>query len=245
VLKYVQLSALRRADVAVFLTKYARDLIQRETGHLEKVRIIGHGINEVDHCGNTLDESHRPPKVVYVSNIAPYKNHDYVLDALAELRRHGLEIQLTLIGGGADGPYLRKTLGKIANLRREGYRIETLPKLAREEVIGIVKNSDVFLFASSCESMPVTLLEGMKLGIPVACSNQGPMPEILREGGWYFHPKMPGDIARTVREILLSSREERDRRKGIATAIANGYTWHNTARKTWSLVFETLQSKKP
>jgi len=42
---------------------------------------------------------------------------------------------------------------------------------------------DLFIFASSCENMPNTLLEGMASDLPIACSNRGPMPEVLRDGG--------------------------------------------------------------
>ena len=53
----------------------------------------------------------------------------------------------------------------------------------------VLKRAHLFVFASSCENMPNTLVEAMASGLPIACSDRGPMPEILRDGGTYFDPE--------------------------------------------------------
>ena len=50
------------------------------------------------------------------------------------------------------------------------------------------------IFASSCESSSCVLIENMASGLPIACSNRGPMPEVLKDGGVYFDPEKPIDI---------------------------------------------------
>ena len=47
VLKFVQNAALRRADGAVFLTNYARNMIVKTCGHLTRSAIINHGVSEI------------------------------------------------------------------------------------------------------------------------------------------------------------------------------------------------------
>ena len=52
---------------------------------------------------------------------------------------------------------------------------------------GLLSNSHICIFASSCENMPNSLVEGMASGLPIACSDRGPMPEILKkDGGLYL-----------------------------------------------------------
>jgi len=43
------------------------------------------------------------------------------------------------------------------------------------------------------------LVEAMASGLPIACSNRGPMPEVLGDAGVYFDPEDPHDIARALR----------------------------------------------
>ncbi len=45
ILKYIQIYSLKKADGAIFLTKYASDVIQKYTGNLKNVRIIPHGVS--------------------------------------------------------------------------------------------------------------------------------------------------------------------------------------------------------
>ena len=53
-----------------------------------------------------------------------------------------------------------------------------------------LSKSNIFIFASSCENMPITLIEGMASGLPIACSDRGPMPEVLQDGGCILTQKI-------------------------------------------------------
>ena len=54
---------------------------------------------------------------------------------------------------------------------------------------GVLSKANLFIFASSCENMPNTLLEGMASGLPIACSDRGPMPETLQDRGILSMPR--------------------------------------------------------
>jgi glycosyltransferase involved in cell wall biosynthesis len=89
----------------------------------------------------------------------------------------------------------------------------------------------VFVFASSCENMPNILLEAMSAGLPIACSDRGPMPEILGEGGCYFDPESV-DAATEAIERLVVSPETRARCAQIAFRRASAYSWERCADET-------------
>ena len=63
---------------------------------------------------------------------------------------------------------------------------------------------DCVLFASSCENMPNILLEGMSSGLPIVCSNRGPMPEILKTAGEYFNPESIESICAAIMKLYNS-----------------------------------------
>ena len=189
ILKYIQISSLRNSNGQIFLTSYAKKIIETYTGILSSAVIIPHGIDDVQIENSVLDNITSEISIIYVSNIAPYKNHINVLKAVYRIFKMGFNISFTMVGGGSDGKYKSQVFDYITFLKNEGLKIHVFGFLQRNSVIDLIRKHSVFLFASSCENMPITLLEGMKASIPILCSNRGPMPEILESSGYYFDPE--------------------------------------------------------
>jgi glycosyltransferase involved in cell wall biosynthesis len=101
--------------------------------------------------------------------------------------------------------------------------------------------ADVFVFASSCENMPNTLVEAMASGIPIACASRGPMPEVLEHGGVYFDPEQPQSIAQAV-QGLVDDADLRQRVAARAKELSQRYSWQRCARETWAFLAETYQN---
>ena len=59
--------------------------------------------------------------------------------------------------------------------------MNSLTFYSHERIIKELINSDLFIFASSCENLPNTLLEAMASSIPIISSSKGPMREILEK----------------------------------------------------------------
>ena len=66
--------------------------------------------------------------------------------------------------------------------------------------------------------------ESMAAGLPIACSNRGPMPEVLGDAGLYFDPEQPVQIAKAIHTLSLSPslREEKAR---AAFNRSQHYSW--------------------
>ena len=100
-----------------------------------------------------------------------------------------------------------------------------------EEMHGLYAVADINVFASSCENMPNILLEGMASGLPIACSNRGPMPEVLGDAGVYFDPEQPDEIAEAIRTLIESS-ELRLEKAQAAYERAQQFSWARCADET-------------
>jgi glycosyltransferase involved in cell wall biosynthesis len=239
-LKYVQMSSLRRAAGAVFLTTYAADVMQRHTGRLSNVRIIPHGIadsfREIPQRGGRGDETN----CLYVSNVELYKHQWQVVRAVAKLRAEGFPLVLTLVGrkAGRAGQLLDRS---IAEEGGAGF-VVLVDELPHSSIGGCLAKADLFVFASSCENMPNTLIEAMAGGLPIACSNRGPMPEVLQDGGTYFDPEAPDSIAAAIR-ALLTDRELARASAERAKALAGRYSWSRCADETWSFVAQVASKR--
>jgi len=245
-LRYVQNASLKSADGAIFLTRYASQVIQKSCGSLANVAYVPHGVG-TDFLVNENTqawpmEGKRPIRCLYISNVLPYKHQWHVVEAVASLRKRGLDLQLELVGGG-EGAAQKRLEMQIAKsdpqhtfvTQREFVPQNTLPEfLAR---------ADIFVFASSCENMPNTLVEAMATGLPIACSNRGPMPEVLEDGGVYFDPENPESIAVSIEGLIanpVKSSEYAIRTK----KLSRQYSWARCANETFSFIAQTAERVK-
>jgi glycosyltransferase involved in cell wall biosynthesis len=242
-LRYVQARSLRTADGAIFLTRYAARIIQEVTGPLTNVAVIPHGIGAnfraVSRGDRWLSGTEGTIRCLYVSNAAMYKHQWSVVRAIGQLRQRGLRVSLTLAGGGS-GKAQRWMDEAIAEVDPRGEFVETLGVVEHRALPDLLASSDLFVFASSCENMPNTLVEAMAAGLPIACSDRGPMPEVLRDGGVFFDPEDVNSIANAV-ERLISDPQLRVSCAAKAEALARQFSWQRCADETWAFLVKTLQ----
>ena len=136
---------------------------------------------------------------------------------------------------------LRKTLNHVDP---SGEFITYRGAVPYEELHNLYAAADINVYASSCENMPNILLEGMASGLPIACSNRGPMPEILGDVGIYFDPKKPEEIADTIR-TLMESRKLRTQMAQAAFERARQFSWQRCAEETFTFLEKVFQVQQP
>ena len=115
--------------------------------------------------------------------------------------------------------------------------------LENDRIPNYLSNSDIFVFASSCENMPNTLIEGMASCLPIVCSNRGPMPEILKDGGIYFNPEKPRQIASAIKFIIknpIVSKKLSEK----AFKYSNKFSWKKCGEETWKFICHIYKIEK-
>lgn len=245
-LRYVQNASLKAADGAVFLTRYAARVIQQSCGPLRNIAYIPHGVGaafqaiEPDHSWPM--EGERAIRCLYISNALPYKHQWNVVEAVAQLRQRGFDLQLELVGGG-EGKAQARLEAQIA-VSDPNHAFVTQREFAPQHTLpGLLAQADLFVFASSCENMPNTLAEAMAAGLPIACSNRGPMPEVLEDGGVYFDPEDPDSIAAAIKD-LITDPGKRTRLAARAKELSRQYSWTRCARQTFSFIAQIAERIK-
>lgn len=242
---FIQNWAFRRSKGVIFLTKYAAETIQKSCGNLKSIVYIPHGIDPKFNMKlNYLKLNHeneKPFNCVYVSNAEMYKHHDSVIKAIGELRNNGYNVTLTLIGGGK---------GLAQNILRKSMK-EVDPNsnfivqhdfISHDKIPVLISEADIGVFASSCENMPITLLEYMSVGLPIACSERGPMPEVLEDAGVYFNPENTKSIYLAIEKIILN-KNLRVQLSKRSKQLAKKYTWKRCSTETFSYI-TNLYNKK-
>jgi glycosyltransferase involved in cell wall biosynthesis len=241
----VQNRAFRFADGVIFLTRYAAEVIQQSCGQLKSVACIPHGVGSdfknIQRV-KAWPEGDEPVQCLYVSNAEMYKHQWVVVRAIALLRKQGYPVTLKLVGGGA-GKAQRLVDFEIAKCDPHGEFVMQTDFVPHKELPSLLAGSDIFVFASSCENLPATLLEAMAVGLPIACSDRGPMPEVLADAGVYFDPEDAGSVAGAVERIVRDTvlRVELCRR---AKELSEKYSWARCADETWAFIAKTIEKKQ-
>ncbi|NTW68497.1 MAG: glycosyltransferase family 4 protein [Chlorobiaceae bacterium] len=242
-LRYMQNRSLRKTDGVIFLTRYAADIIQQSCGTLPSITYIPHGVGpafkQARQVNRWPEEGERPILCTYVSNAEMYKHQWVVVKAISLLRERGYNLTLSLVGGGK-GRAQQLLQDTIAALDPDKEFVEQLAFLPQKELPSHLSRADLFVFASSCENMPNTLVEAMAVGLPIACSNRGPMPEVLADGGVYFNPEDAGSIAAAVEQIITSP-SLRLTIAQRAQTLSQQYNWKRCADETFTFLAETYQ----
>ena len=234
VLKSIQAYSLRRARLAIFLSEYARETIESQIGQTKRSVVIPHGIDDKFRvvAGKRQQWSiQRAVQCLYVSNAAPYKHQWHVVEAISILRRQSYQITLTLVGGGS-GLAQERLNQAIAKYDPERDFVTQKNFVPNDEIPRYLAESDLFIFASSCENLPITLLEAMASGIPICSSNRGPMPEVLGDGGCYFDPENPASIAKSVQSIIDDTGLRRSSTE-LSMIRSKDFTWESCSSETW------------
>ena len=246
-LRRSQTRTFRSADGVVFLSKYAANRISEEVELKREISIIPHGINgNFASCPRGQKEigsytPSEPFQILYVSIVDVYKHQWHVAEAIVNLVKRGFPLRLGLIGP-AYAPALKKLRESMARFDPDGRIVHYLGPVSYENLPSVYKRADLFVFASSCENMPNILIEAMASGLPIACSNRGPMQEVLGDAGLYFDPELPEQIAGAIEE-LMTDHGKRSECAARAYEYAKQYSWERCARDTFAFLAEVANRR--
>ncbi len=156
------------------------------------------------------------------------------------LRESGLPVAIDFVGP-AYPPAHRRLNDALVRLDSAAEFLRYRGPVPFEQLHALSEEAEVFVFASSCENMPNTLLEAMAAGFPIACSRCGPMDEILGDAGVYFDPEDAASIAASLRK-LVEDAELRMRCAENAHARAQAYSWKRCADETFAFIRRLVTS---
>lgn len=243
ILLEIQKRAFRFADATIFLTHHAAKRIQLYSGRLKQFTCIPHGVGmefkQASAQSHWPEQNERMIDCLYVSPIYEYKHQWVVVKAIKKLRDQGFNLSLTLVGGG--GQRARKILAKqIAISDPEHHFVKVLEFLPHEKIVEMMSQADIFVFASSCETFGISLLEAMAVGLPIACSNKSSLPETLQDGGEYFDPEDEDSISVAIERLIMNP-VRRQEFAVRAKELSQHYSWDRCADQTWNYLAQTYQ----
>lgn len=140
-----------------------------------------------------------------VGELIPRKNHEVVIRAMSVLMHNGQigNLEYVICGCGTYESELKqqaKELSVDTHVHFLGYR---------NDIAEICNCSDIFVFMSYQEGLPVALMEAMACGLPVICSSiRGNTDLIEDEITGLISPNTPDDVAKAI-NIMKECKELR------------------------------------
>jgi glycosyltransferase involved in cell wall biosynthesis len=249
-LRTQQQHAFHESNAVIYLTQYAQATIGGMShAPMPRSTVIPSGVNdrfraEPASVRPLRDYSATSPFVfLYVSDLHPYKHHENVAKAVAMLRAEGLPVALDIIGAPIDGRSTRTLHRALENLDPASSFIRYLGPLAHDALPPIYRDAGAFVFASTCENLPMTLVEAMASGLPVAASRSRPMPDILGGTAAYFDADDAQSIAGALRELVTDD-VARARNAAAAFEAAKHYSWDACADATFALLARVIEDTR-
>lgn len=146
---------------------------------------------------------------------------------------------LWMAGGVHDRLYFKNVKNLILKNGLEE-RVRIMGLLTHAELTELYKKADIFVFPSTLEACPQTLIEAMACGLPMTVSNVGPMPEICRDAAIYFDPFDKRDIADKILQLYADA-GLRERLRKVSLERCKAFNWENTAKETVKIFEEVIK----
>jgi glycosyltransferase involved in cell wall biosynthesis len=220
-------AAAKRADALITISEAAADDIAATLG-IERSRITAAPLGARAPAGGASPDAARERLglagarvVLCVAAKRPHKNQQLLVRALELLPQ---DVSLVIAGHdegyGAHLTELADRLGVAERVRQLGYipdaELETLWALA-----------DCAAFPTRAEGFGLPVLEAMRRGVPVVCSDIPVLREVAGDAARFFDPDEPAAAAAAITSALADpGAGDRGRERAAA------FTWERTAQAT-------------
>ncbi|MGH7500022.1 MAG: glycosyltransferase [Gemmatimonadales bacterium] len=197
----------RRAQRVIAISRAVADVLAADGIAADRVAIVPSGISLEDaRATPSLGVRARlglPADATIAANVAAlvgHKDHPTLLRAARALRDSMPSLHWVIAGEGPLRPgieLLREELGLGGHVHLLGH----IP-----EPVRLIADADVYVMSSSQEGLGTTVLDAMAIGIPVASTAAGGIPEMLSGGGGLLVPAGEfAALADAVRSALTDS----------------------------------------
>ena len=129
---------------------------------------------------------------------------EYLIDAIAQLRAEGRNVELDIVGGRDDQVYQDLLMERA---RSKGIMEHVLfhgQIPFGESLFKIFRNADLQVISSLSEGLPRCVTEGRAFGLPTIATAVGGIPSVVHDGqdGLLVPPGDAGQIAAAICRIL-------------------------------------------
>ena len=199
------------------------------------IDVIPNGV-EIDRfhsagSGETADKL----RLLTVGRLSATKRVEMLIDAVGILHGNGVNLHLTVAGGGQLEPQLKEAVAA----RNLGEIVEIAGRIDPEIMPQLYRESDIFISATVQEGMSNAMLEAMASGLPIITTRCEGVEELINDSGIIVESASAEDIAAAVSN-LADNPQKREEMAVAARNRAEQFTWSRIAQEYLAL-YERLK----
>lgn len=224
----------RDVDAFIVFTGFQRDKMTGAGLPAERIHIKPHFYPDPP---RPLPWEEREPKVIFIGRLGAEKGINVLMEAWNEWGKEAPCLEI--IGDGPERAGLEKAAGKAGLMDKIHFR----GQLPFSEVQERLARASLLVLPSLCfEGFPMVIREAFALGVPVAASRLGSMPDIVTDGenGVLFEPDNSEDLCRVVKDIWGAP----EKLSAMATAAGNEYERKYTPERNLELLMKIYRNAK-
>lgn len=175
------------------------------------------------------------PLILYAGRLARERGLDLLLSVCERLFATMPQARLILSGEGDYAEVLRRRVEATPVLSG---RVQFTGGLPEQEVAELYAACDVLVFPQAAEAFGGCVLEAQASGLPVVVSDDGGLPERIRDGvtGYVFRAGDAGGLEDALRRVLRQTSHERRLMATLARAFAEEYDYTRAFSEHWRQV---------
>ncbi|MGN0844817.1 MAG: glycosyltransferase family 4 protein [Kiritimatiellia bacterium] len=232
--------AARRADVLLTVSQCSRRDLTRELAlaenDLARIHVVYNGVDEAFHADGRTPiralSDHSPRALLYVGRMDPYKNIPVLVQAFARIYK-SLPFPVRLVIAGPSDERYPEAMQQARNLGIADL-VEFAGALPFRQLVELYRTADLLVHPSCYEGFGLQLVEAMRSGLPVLCTDGGSAAEIAGEAARVVPLQSDADFATrlgdNIADLLLHPEILQHLQKA-GLSRGSSFTWDEAARK--------------
>lgn len=230
--------SMKRADVIITDSEFSKSEIEKYfPQYSHKVQVVYCGVNSdkfypvedksvVEKVKRSLDIEGE--YFLYLGTIEPRKNLERLIEAYSLLLKKDENVPHLVMAGGK-GWLNSNIYQKVVELKLEKY-VQFTKYIPDEDLCPLINGATAFVFPSIYEGFGMPPLEAMACGVPVVCSKEASLPEVVGDCAVMTDAYDPQSIADGMYRIYSDKAlAEELRVRGLQRA--KEFTWHRFSEK--------------
>lgn len=200
----------KKSDINLTVSEFSRQKIQQHF-KIQNIQITPNAVDPVyyesydkDLCKKEIKEKYHLKKYwLYISRWEPRKNHDTLLKVFVENKFYK-EFSMVFIGDKSiENEVYNEYYSKLSNEVK--LKILTLNKVDFQELLLLLRGSDLSVYPSYAEGFGIPPLESVACKIPTACSNSTSMRDFTFLNENQFNPYDKENMFEIIKKTLTEN----------------------------------------
>lgn len=231
----------RCAKRVATVSRYSKEDLQQTYGIApDMIDVVYNGVNP-QYAPTSENEKQKTrqrfttgePYFLYVGSLHSRKNLDGLLLAYEAFRKSGKSNVKLVIAGQL--MFSSRRLTQVYGSMQFQEDVIFTGRLSVDDLHQVLGAALALVFVPHFEGFGVPVLEGMRAGIPVICSNTSSLPEVGGDAVLYVDPAQPGQLAEAMHQLV----DDADLRAELVTKGQQQqalFSWDKTADSLWESI---------